>query len=158
MSSQTALGRAFLLGAVSGLRSLLGTALIGSEITQHNRRALIGTPLAPLANDNVVKTLRVLSAGEILADKLPGIPARTQPGPLLGRALFGALAGAAVCAEERESLAAGAIVGAVGAVVATFGAYHLRQWLDNRVGLPDPVVAVAEDAFAVTLGRQILRS
>jgi uncharacterized membrane protein len=158
MSSRPTLGRAFLLGAVTGLRSFLGTALLSNKIAHHDHRALEGTRLAPLANDGVAKTLSVLSAGEIVADKLPGIPARIQPVPLIGRALLGALAGAAVCAEERQSLAAGATVGALGAVAATFGAYHLRQWLDKRVGLPDPVVALAEDALAITLGQQALRS
>lgn len=158
MALKSALGRALLLGAISGMRSLMGAALLSSEIAHRHRRALEGTPLAPLANENVAKTLSVLSAGEVLADKLPFVPSRTDPGPLAGRALFGALAGAALCAEERESIAAGAVVGAAAAVAATFGAYHLRRWLTKRVGLPDTVVALAEDSLAYTLGRQALRS
>src|SRR5262249_7414078 len=103
MPFPSALGRAILLGAVTGMRSLMGAALFSSQVAHRKRDALQGAPLAPLANENVAKVLGVLSAGEVVADKLPSIPARTEPGPLIGRALLGALAGAAVCAEERKS-------------------------------------------------------
>ncbi len=157
MPSKPALVRFFLLGAVSGLRSLTAPALLSRQIAHHNPQALRQTPLAPLANETTAKVLGALAAGEIVADKLPGIPARIKPGPLVARALSGALAGAAVCAEEQESLASGAAVGALAAVAAAFGAYYLRQYLDNQVGLPDTAVALAEDACAYTLSRQALR-
>lgn len=152
MPTSSALERALLLGAVTGLRSFLGIALLTHKLARQPSRALQSTSLAPLANENLAKALSVLSAGELVADKLPIVPSRTDPGPLLGRALLGALAGATVYAEERESLATGAAVGAAAAMAATFGAYHLRQWLDKSVGLPDTAVALAEDTLAVSLG------
>ena len=151
------LTRSLMLGAISGMRSIMGTALISSHIAGRHDSALRGTPLAPLANENVARALSVLSAGEVAADKLPGIPPRIATGPLIGRALFGALAGAAVCAEDRQPLAAGALVGAVSAVAVTFGMYHLRRWLTQEAGLPDTVVALAEDTIAYSIGRQALR-
>jgi uncharacterized membrane protein len=129
MSSSRTLSRAFVLGAISGLRSLIGTALLSNDISHRHNLALKGTPLAPLADEKVSRVLSVLSAGEIVADKLPAIPSRIQPGPLIGRALFGVLAGAAVCAEEKQPVAAGAAIGAVAAVAASYGAYYLRRWL-----------------------------
>lgn len=158
MPLPSAFKRAFLLGAVSGLRSLISTALLSNHISHKDQKALVGTPLAPLANETTSRVLALLSAGEIVADKHPGIPARIQPAPLLARAAFGALAGATVCAEEKESLVSGAVIGGLAAVVTTFGAYHLRQWLDNEVGLPDRAVALAEDVLAVAIGKQALPS
>ncbi len=158
MSSLSALSRALLLGAVTGMRSLLGTAVLSQALSRHKLPQIDSTRLAPLANDKVAQVLSALSAGEIVADKLPAIPARIQPGPLIGRALFGALAGATVCAEKRQSLASGAAVGALAAVATAFGAYHLRQWLDKEVGLPDTVVALVEDALALSLAQRALPS
>lgn len=157
MSSQRTFARAAVMGAITGLRSLIGAALLSNDISHRHNLVLKGTALAPLANDKVSKALSVLSAGEIVADKLPNIPSRIQPGPLIGRALFGALAGAAVFAEERKPVAAGAAVGAAAAVAAAFGAYYLRRWLNEEVGLPDTVIALGEDALALTLGKQALR-
>lgn len=156
LDRNSTLTRALILGAISGMRSIMGTALISNQIAARHGSALRGTPLAPLANENVARTLSVLSAGEVVADKLPGIPPRIAAGPLIGRALFGALAGAAVCAEEKQPLAAGALVGAVSAVAVTFGMYHLRRWLTKDAGIPDTAVALAEDTIAFSLGRQAL--
>ena len=48
-----------------------------------------------------------------------------------------------------QSLALGAIVGALGAVGGTLGGYKARTGLVRALGVPDYVVALAEDAVAV---------
>ncbi|MGH9310283.1 MAG: DUF4126 domain-containing protein, partial [Vicinamibacterales bacterium] len=69
------------LGAVSGSRSMLAPALVA--------RAHHASPAAPI--------LALLAGGEMMADKMPFIPSRTDALPLAGRIVSGALAGAAVC-------------------------------------------------------------
>jgi uncharacterized membrane protein len=44
----------------------------------------------------------------------------------------------------------------LGAVAATYGAYHLRQAVDRKSGLPDSVVALVEDAIAIGSGIGVL--
>jgi uncharacterized membrane protein len=153
MTQGNTIARAALFGAVSGLRSMMGAALISRHLARsigHNEGDKLTMALSGMGT---AKVLSVLSASEVVADKLPGVPARTQPGSLAARALLGALVGAAACSEKRENVAAGAIIGAGAAVAATFGAYYLRKWLTSEVGLPDPVVALAEDALALSIGQ-----
>jgi uncharacterized membrane protein len=154
MTQSKAFGRAFLFGAVTGLRSMIGTALISRHLADQTQAAGQNSALSLLAKPGVANVLTALSAGEVVADKLPGIPARTSAGSLIARAVLGAIVGAAACSEERENAAAGAIIGAGAAVAATFGAYYLRRWLTRDLGLPDPIVAGAEDAIAYTVGRR----
>jgi uncharacterized membrane protein len=149
--------RAFGIGAVAGLRSMTAPALFSYVTSHRDEPALAGTPLGRIATPQVAGTLCVLAVGELIADKLPKTPSRTVPPSVLFRALSGGVIGAAVCAEAGRSRAAGAILGVAGAVAATYGAYHLRQATDHKTGLPDPVVALVEDAIAIGGGLGLLR-
>lgn len=93
------------------------------------------------------------SAGEVVLDKLPMTPSRLKPRTLLGRIAFGTFAGAALGSERKgiASVMRGAIAGTAGAVLGNYGGYHARKAVGDATGLPDPAVAVAEDAIAITL-------
>jgi uncharacterized membrane protein len=97
-----------------------------------------------------------MAAGELVRDKIPGLPDRIEPAPLLARATSGAVSGAALSQAAGEPLAAGAVPGAAAAVLSAFGMYHLRRTLTHRFGLPDLPVALAEDAAALSIGRSQL--
>ena len=90
-----------------------------------------------------------LMLGELVLDKLPFTPSRKQPGPFIGRILSGGLAGAALAAGLCQSLAAGGVAGALGAVAGTLGGYQARTGLVRALAVPDYVVALAEDVVAV---------
>ncbi len=94
----------------------------------------------------VLTTLAAL--GELTADKMAFAPDRIAPAPLAGRALSGAWSGGSLARNADRSVAIGALYGAIGAVAASFGGYHLRRALTRRFrsGL---AVAFAEDALAV---------
>jgi uncharacterized membrane protein len=51
---------------------------------------------------------------------------------------------------------ASAIVGVIGALVGTFGGYHIRHTLVKRAHLPDLAVALAEDFIAIAGGLLIV--
>ena len=153
MKQGFSLARAALFGAVTGMRSMMGTALISRHLAEGRNWHGSNAPTNALSSHSAANLMAVLSAGEVVADKLPGIPARTAPGPLIVRAALGALAGGAASAERRDNVAAGAIVGASAAVAAAFAAYYLRKWLTKELGLPDAAVAVAEDSLAFAVGR-----
>lgn len=137
------------IGAVSGLRSLTAPALVSAVAAWGGIRRSDRAALYSLASPAVAGTLCVLAAGELIADKLPITPDRTVPGSVVFRAVSGAVVGAALCAEAGKSRTAGAALGMLGAVAATYGAYYLRQSVDRRSGLPDFVVALVEDAVAI---------
>ena len=126
------------LGFVCGLRTMMGPALIAAD-----------------ASPGVKILLRLMAAGELIVDKLPGTPNRIAPGPLVGRALSGTIVGAVVCRGAQKSPWLGGLLGGVAAVAGSYGGYYARRALTRR--RPDPVVAVAEDALAVAVGGHFAR-
>ena len=129
--------QALALGFVSGLRAMLGPALV-----------------AEIAPPNVRLVFRLLSAGELIADKLPQTPSRVDPGPLVGRIVSGAAAGYVVCRHAHQSIWLGAFLGAAAAIAGSYGGYYGRKALGEKLHAPDPVIAVVEDILAVGLGRR----
>jgi uncharacterized membrane protein len=147
LSASRALG----LGAISGLRSMSGPAFVGRAASR-GRLDLGGTPLAFLSSPRLSKVLVVAELGEIVVDKLPVAPSRTALPPLLGRAASGGVVGAAVFASEGRRAATGGVVGSAGAVVASFAGERLRTLAVEMTGLPELIVALAEDAIVLLIG------
>jgi uncharacterized membrane protein len=139
---------AFGLGVVAGLRSVTAPAIV-SWAARLGALHLEGTPLAFLAVSWVPYVLTGLMLGELVADKLPRTPARTEPGPFIGRILTGGLSGAGLAAGAGQSLVAGVLAGALGAVAGTLGGYRARTGLVRALGWPDYVVALIEDVVAI---------
>jgi len=154
-SANRAYMRAAALGLITGLRSMSGLATFSSAAAEHPRR-LRGTPFAALATPRAARITQLLAAGELAADKLPVLPARTAPAPLAGRMLVGALAGAAACAELDQPAAVGALLGAAGAFLASHAGYRLRRGLVRHLHLPDTLVALLEDGLVIAAGRQFV--
>jgi len=137
---------AFLMGGVCGLRSMTAPALVawGAHLGWlHLQNSL----LAFFAHKISLVIFSVFALGELIADKLPFIPARTQVGPLAVRVIFGALCGAALCISGAASPLVGALLGAVGGVAGAFAGYAYRRRLAAMV--PDLVLALLEDLVAV---------
>jgi uncharacterized membrane protein len=136
------------IGIVAGLRSLTAPAVVawGAYLNWLN---LHGSPLAFMGSTIAVGIFSVLAIGELVADKLPMIPKRTAPAPLIARIITGGLSGACLCASAGQSLIVGALLGGIGAVVGAFLGYDVRRRLDLHIN--DLVVAVCEDVVAVGL-------
>ncbi len=138
---------AFLIGCVCGLRSMTAPAVVawGAHL---GRLHLQGSLLAFFAHTISLVVFSVFAVGELIADKLPFIPARTQLGPLAVRIIFGALCAAALCTSAAVvSPIAGALLGAVGGVAGAFAGYTYRRRLASMA--PDLVLALLEDLVAV---------
>jgi uncharacterized membrane protein len=145
------------MGVVAGLRSMTAPAQVSHHLANTDSSALAGTPLAFMAKRDVAAGFTGLALGEMVADKLPIMPNRTDPPGLIGRALSGALVGAALCTQEKKCAWTGAVLGSASAVAATFAAYHLRKEI-GELGVPDLLVAVGEDVLAVSTGQCVLTS
>jgi uncharacterized membrane protein len=147
--------RAAGLGAISGLRTFSAPALLSRQLSRSDRKegvtSLLGSP-------TVATVLGALAVGEIVADKLPWMPNRTDPPGLIARAGSGAFVGATICRAKGRSTVAGALIGAASAVAAAFAGYHLRRAATRKLGLPDTFVAVIEDTVAVRGGTRLLRA
>jgi uncharacterized membrane protein len=149
--------RALGLGAISGLRSLSGPAFV-SRAASRGDLNLDGTFLAFLSSPRLSKALVLMELGELVGDKLPATPSRTSSPPLLGRAASGALVGAAVFVSEGRRATTGAALGSTAAIAASFTGEWLRALAVEKTGLPDPVVALAEDATVLLVGLRSLRN
>lgn len=142
------------LGAISGLRSMSGPAFV-ARAARDGRLTVEGTRLSFLASPRVATALTVLQAGEMVGDKLPFTPSRTALPPLLGRAGAGTLVGVAVSGGQRP--AANALLGSGAAVAAAFLGENLRAVVGERTGVPDPLLALTEDAVVLLAGARLLR-
>jgi len=150
-------GGAAVLGAVSGMRSMAAPAIV-SRFANRGLLPLEGSQIKFLGHRNSAKTMALMAAGEMIADKLPFIPKRTSVFPLVARAASGALSGTAFTKARKRSVVAGALIGSLAAVGASYGAYKLRKSIGEKLHLPDSIVAVAEDALVAGCGFALLRA
>lgn len=141
----------FLLGCVTGLRSLTAPAVVcwGAHLGWLN---LAGSKLAFMGRPGALAFFTLLAIVELIADKMPKAPARTAPPGLIARIVFGGLCGIALAISAGGSLIVAAIVGVVGALVGTFAGYNIRHALVARAHLPDLAVALVEDLVAIAGG------
>jgi uncharacterized membrane protein len=155
MSPLPVLLLSFLIGVVAGLRSLTAPAVVAWAA--HRRwLELRYSPLAFLHSTAAFIILAVLALAELVVDKLPATPGRTQPPGLIARFVTGGLSGAAVSVAGAHSLVLGAILGAVGGIVGAFAGYQVRTRLVSALKVPDFVIAVLEDAVAIGGGLLIV--
>lgn len=144
------------LGVMAGIRGMSAPAALGFAFSRQPLEAPPG-PLGLLASPRVSQALAALAVGEVIADKTPWVPARISPPLLVGRALSGALAGAAV-ARQRKLAPAHAVIGAAAAVASAFAFYALRRAATRRLGVPNVVAGLAEDAVAAVIGGKLVAS
>ena len=139
---------AFGIGIVAGLRSLTAPAVVAwaAHLSWLN---LHGSPLAFMGSTPAVAIFSLLAIGELIADKLPMIPKRTAPAPLMARIITGGLCGACLCAAAGQSLLAGALLGGIGGPIGAFLGYGIRRRLDLHI--KDLLVAACEDLVAIGL-------
>jgi uncharacterized membrane protein len=142
-----ALLRAAALGAASGSRSAAGIAAVALTSRSDDTG-----PVASRLGGRTGGTLSTLAAaGELVADKLPGVPSRLAPQGLVPRAALGATSAAAVAERDGHDPTLPGLVGAAAAVGTAVLGVRLRAAAQRRFGSDRPG-AVAEDVLAALLG------
>ncbi len=154
MTNKTYL-QAAALGVATGMRSM--SALLALSRSTSRKKSWKRTIFSVLASPAASALLPVAAVGELIGDKLPMVPDRTDPLPLAGRLLFGALAGAALFTSEKEPAAVGAAMGVLGTLAGTFAAYRVRKAAGQKLPLPGWLLGVIEDALTYSLALRILR-
>jgi len=147
------------LGAIAGMRSFSAPAVISHAYSTHPSANLDHPPFKFIQAVNSARVFKVLAAGELIGDKLPGTPNRTDAPALTARILSGAFAGATVCKAKGSNIVAGGLIGAAAALVSTFGCFYLRTSATKNTSVPDAAIAVLEDALvigaAVAIAKQL---
>lgn len=93
----------------------------------------------------------VFAVGEMIVDKLPRCPNRTDAFALGARIVFGGLVGALAATCMNGSAIEGIFLGAVSALVGTFITYHTRHFFTHNWGWNDLPVAIGEDLVVLCL-------
>jgi uncharacterized membrane protein len=135
------LGRAAALGAATGMRA---TVALAALILRRND----GLPAA-LRHPAARPAAALADAGELVADKLPKTPSRLEPPGLASRVVSASLAAAVLARSGRQRPIPAMAVASAAAVAAAKLCHDGRAALARH--LPDPAVAVAEDALAIGL-------
>jgi len=138
----------FSIGVIAGLRSLTAPALV-SWAAHLGWLDLSRSWLSFLGSRTATIILSLLALAELVADKLPKTPKRTNLVPLVFRAITGGFSSMAICASAHQSPIIGTFVGVLGSIAGAFAGYEIRHRLVEAFGLPDFGVAVAEDLVAV---------
>jgi uncharacterized membrane protein len=157
MSDFEVYGGAAVLGAVSGMRSMAAPAIV-SRLAHTGLLPLQDSQIKFLHHKRSAKTMAIAAIGEMVADKLPFIPKRTSAFPLIARAASGALSGTAFARARKRPAVVGGLIGSLAAVAVSYGAYKLRKAIGEKLHVPDPIVAVAEDALVAACAFALLRT
>ncbi|GAB3896470.1 DUF4126 family protein [Spirosoma agri] len=147
---------AFQIGIVAGMRAMSAPAFVSHKLAHMGGQLPPKSSFHLLASPKTATVLNVLAAGELIGDKRPSAPDRTTPFALTGRVMSGAVSGAALSEIDGQTAGYGAVAGGLGALVGSFAFFHLRHWLTHEQNLPDPLVALAEDAIAIGTGWRLI--
>jgi len=141
------------IGVVAGLRSMTAPAVIACA-AKRRWIHLGSSPFARIISLRGSRTITELAISELIVDKLPFTPSRLNAGPLASRIVSGAICGLAVCGAVKRPLAAGALLGGLGAIAGALAGHHVRKSLSRE--MPDFAVGLVEDALAVGGGAVIV--
>jgi uncharacterized membrane protein len=137
-----------LIGAATGLRSQMGMAAVilgtSPEALPSKLRGKAVTPVAV-----------TFALGELVVDKLPSTPKRTEPAGLAGRIALGALSAAILASSIGRGGRVPAVIGAATAVGSAFAGMTVRAKLSEH--LPPVLVALGEDLLSASLAAEAVR-
>jgi hypothetical protein len=132
-----AMERAMRLAAVSGMRCMMGPAMLKASQHRSGSRPWVQAALA-----------------EMVLDKLGILPSRSRLLLLLPRAAMGAWVARECLREEGVDDPWAAPMGAIVAAGTATLAPKLRMTAGRVLGIPDPIMGLAEDYLALKLGTQ----
>lgn len=132
--------RAMKLAVVTGLRAALGPALLAHAQGRPERQHLA-----------------LAAVGEMIVDKLPFVPGRDSLLPLLARGIAGGWVAAKCVEGDGDAKDPWAVpIGAAVAMGVAVVAPKLRRTLGWTTGMPQVVLGLIEDYFAIRIGAEAL--
>jgi uncharacterized membrane protein len=135
-----------MLGFATGLRSMTPMAVL----CWFAYNGQLSADWAPwISHLSVAIVFTILAVGELIADKMPWIPNRVSPAPLMWRIVLGGFAGAIAATSMQGPGLEGVLLGILGALIGAFGGYMLRRDLVQNLDCKDWHLAIAEDIIAI---------
>src|SRR5690606_14899965 len=109
-----------------------------------------------LTSEHTARLLTAFAGGEMLADKTEYVPDRTDPLPLIRRAVLGSVTAAAYAVRRPHPVLLPAAVGAASAIASTFAAFHVRRIAREEFHIPDKLLGLAEDAIVLAASKSVM--
>lgn len=150
------LAAAAALGALTGIRSLSGLAVLAARSLAAGPQPGAGWAERALARPGATALAALLELGEMIADKTSWPPPRIAPVSLAGRALLGAACGAAQARRWRGPAAAAAALAGATAVASAIAAYRLREGTAAHLRVPTAVLGAVEDLLVAAAGAGLI--
>jgi hypothetical protein len=138
-NTNRAFERAMALAALSGLKIALGPALLATSRRWPSRQNWI-----------------MAAMGEMVLDKLGVFPPRYRPSLLIPHSLAGAWVARESLREDGEDDPWAAVAGGAVAAGVAVAAPVVRMTFNKVLGIPDPLLGLAEDYMALSYGTQVL--
>jgi len=138
-STNRAFERAMALAALSGLKIALGPAMLATSRRWPSRQNWI-----------------MAAMGEMVLDKLGVFPPRYRPSLLIPHSLAGAWVARESLREDGEDDPWAAVTGGMVAAGVAVAAPVVRMTINKVLGIPDPLLGLAEDYMALSCGTQVL--
>jgi len=136
------------------MRTFSGMALAAFMLCRHPSKNLQRShlPFKYLQLPAVANTLAVLAIGELVGDKLPTTPNRTDVVPLVGRFAFGAFTAATLLKAKGGNAVSGLILGGVFALSTAFASFYLRKAITGPNKLSNVAAGLIEDCLVLGIG------
>lgn len=142
------------LGTVAGLRAMLPSALLSYAASQHQKDTS-GSSI--FASQGAAAVFGLLAIGELVADKLPTTPNRTEPAGLGARIVTGAIGGGVISSKDKKSVPLGIALGALTAVAAAYAGQNIRRAISKETGVHSSLIGAVEDVIAIGIGALVVK-
>ena len=139
------------VGVVSGMRTFLMPALLSRALADESGKSSGHGAAHLLRSPAASNALTLASLGELVGDKLPTTPDRTEGPSLAARAVSGGFAATVFASWNRDAAMPAVVLGTAGAIGAAHAMVRLRRAAGRRLGIPDPLVGLAEDCIAFAI-------
>ncbi|QKJ29800.1 DUF4126 family protein [Mucilaginibacter mali] len=146
------------LGILAGMRAMSAPAAASNMLNKKHSKQLRHSPLHFMESGTTANLLSVMAIAEFIGDKMPSAPNRIALPGLVSRGLSGALAGAGIYKSAKQNAIAGALLGGITALAATYGSFYLRRALVKQAHMIDPVIGSIEDAIVLGAGLGLTES
>jgi len=131
--------RAMALAALSGLKIALGPAFLAASRRWPSRQNWI-----------------MAAMGEMVLDKLKVFPPRYRPSLLIPHSLVGAWVARESLRGDGEDDPWAALAGGMVAAGVAVAAPVVRMTINKVMGIPDPLLGLAEDYMALSCGTRVM--
>ncbi|ATB29116.1 DUF4126 family protein [Melittangium boletus] len=143
------------MGAMAGMRALSAPMFLSQKLSEDGIEAKASRMETILASSTISRVLPLLALGEFVFDKIPGMPPRIARSGLIVRVISGAFVGAAVARHQKVSVLGLAVVGAAASLASSFALYAARQFVTERLHVPNIVAGFLEDALVASAGTRL---